>query len=218
MKQIFSLAICLVSVATGFSQSDKYQQAMETNVATLDTVHTTEEWDNIANTFQRIADAEKTQWLPYYYASLSQVMSGYMLNNGQASMNADKTDPKADKAEELINKAEAMSKDNSEIYVVKKMIATLRMMADPQNRYQTYGPAAAEALAKAKELNPDNPRVYMLEGQDKFYTPEQFGGSKTEAKALFEEAMKKFDQFKPQSSIYPRWGLHSTRYLYSQCN
>jgi tetratricopeptide (TPR) repeat protein len=218
MKQILSLIIGLASFTVAFSQSDKYQQAMEANIATLDTVHTSEEWDSIGNAFQRIADAEKTQWLPYYYASLSQVMSGYMVNNGQAAMNSDKTDPKADKAEELLSKAEAISKDNSEIYIVKKMIATLRMMADPQSRYQTYGPAAAEALAKAKELNPNNPRVYMLEGQDKFFTPEQFGGSKTEAKALFEEAMKKFDEFKPESSISPKWGLHSTRYLYSQCN
>ena len=50
------------------------------------------------------------------------------------------------------------------------------------------------------------PRVYLLEGQDKFFTPEQFGGSKTEAKALFEESIKKQETFKPASSIYIRDG------------
>ncbi len=33
---------------------------------------------------------------------------------------ADKVDPLASKAEEMLNKAEALSKDNSEIYCVKK--------------------------------------------------------------------------------------------------
>jgi hypothetical protein len=42
-----------------------------------------------------------------------------------------------------------------------------------------YGPKAQEALETARKLNPNNPRVVdLLEGQDKFYTPEQFGGSK----------------------------------------
>jgi len=30
-----------------------------------------------------------------------------------------------------------------------------------------------------------------MEGQDKFFTPEQFGGSKAEAKILFETGIKK---------------------------
>ena len=47
------------------------------------------------------------------------------------------------------------------------------------NRYMQYGPIAEQALQKAIKLNPENPRIYLLQGQDKFYTPEQYGGSKT---------------------------------------
>ena len=143
---------------------------------------------DLSNSFERIGDAEKTQWLPYYYAALAEVNAAYLVPGKQGM--AETTDPMADRAELLINKADALSKDNSEIYVVKKMIATLRMMADPMNRYMQYGPQAQQALETAKKLNPENPRIYLLEGEDKFFTPEQYGGSKTEAKALFEEALK----------------------------
>jgi hypothetical protein len=85
------------------------------------------------------------------------------------------------------------------------------------NRYMTYGPIANEALETAKKLNPENPRVYLLEGQDKFFTPEQYGGSKAEAKILFETAMKKFETTKPESSIHPSWGLPAVNYFYAQC-
>jgi hypothetical protein len=217
-KFLFSAIVSIVSIAS-FAQSAKYMQAMEAKVPAIDTTRSVDGLKDLANTFERIADAEKTQWLPYYYAALAQINSGYSLIQTKDVMSGGlgtTLDPIADKAESLLNKAEALSKNNSEIYVVKKMIASLRMMADPMTRYMTYGPQAAEALATAKKLNPDNPRPYYLEGQDKLYTPEQFGGSKTEAKKLFEEALKKYDAFKPESSIHPRWGRGATEYFLSQ--
>jgi hypothetical protein len=216
MKNILTSIACLLIVAAASAQSEKYTKAMQAAIANLDSLHTAEGWTDAANTFQRIADAEKTQWLPYYYAALGNVMSGLMSGSSGAAPTPDKIDPLADKAQELISKAEALTKENSEIYCVKKMIATTRMMADPMNRYMTYGPVAAEALQKAKALNPENPRVYLLEGQDKFYTPEQFGGSKTEAKALFEQSLKKYDSYKAESTIHPQWGKSQVLYFLGQ--
>lgn len=217
MKNLFALiAVLCLTIVTVRAQSDKYIKAMKTNIAALDSLKTPESYTDIANSFQRIADAEKTQWLPYYYAAFGFTMTGYMQSNGQMNAGADKVDPLADKAEENIKKAEALAKDNSEIWCLKKMIATLRLMGDPMNRYMTYGPQAAEALQKAKTLNPENPRVYLLEAQDKFYTPEQFGGSKTEAKNLFELSEQKFQTFKPASDIDPTWGLSQVKFFLAQ--
>lgn len=215
MKKQFLLVVLFLIALTSFSQSEKYMKAMEQLVPAVDTTRNADGLTNLANSFQRIADAEKNQWLPYYYAALTNVTAAYMMNMGQLGM-ADKTDPYADKAETLLNKADELSKDNSEIYCVRKMIASLRLMGDPQNRYMTYGPAAEEALVKAKSLNPANPRVTLLEAQDKFFTPEQFGGSKTEAKKLFEEAIKKYETFKPETSIHPTWGMKQAQYFLSE--
>lgn len=219
MKKFLFLSLASFMMGTAFAQSDKYVKAMEPKVAAIDTTHTVAGFTDLANAFERIADAEKTQWLPYYYAALAQVNSGYAMMNGSNVMNGGMTatlDPIADKAENLLNKADALSKNNSEIYVVKKMIASLRMLGDPMSRYMTYGPAASEALETAKKLNPNNPRIYYLEGQDKLFTPEQYGGSKTEGKKLLEEALKKFDASKPESSIAVQWGRPNTQYFLSQ--
>lgn len=215
MKNAIVLAAALFAISTVSAQSEKYLKAMQENVSKLEGLHTAEAWREAGNSFQRIADAEKNQWLPYYYVALSNVMVGLMQGSENQNPNPAVTDPLADKAEEALNKAEALSKNNAEIFIVKKMIATLRMTADPMNRWQTYGPQAAEALQRAKSLDPENPRIYLLEGQDKFYTPEQFGGSKTEAKQLFEQSQKKFESFKPQSTIHPQWGLSQVKYFQS---
>jgi len=219
MKKLF-LALSAISMVTAVSaQSEKYVVAMQSNVIAIDTTRNPEALQELANKFERIAETEKTLWLPYYYAALAQVNMGYSYTGGQTSGGLTaKIDPIADKAEALINKAEALSKNNSEIFVIKKMIATLRMMADPMNRYMQYGPQAQQALETAKKLNANNPRVYLLEGQDKFYTPEQFGGSKTEAKRLFEEALKKYNAHSPASAIDPVWGKRSTEYFLAQAN
>ena len=71
-------------------------------------------------------------------------------------------------------------------------------------------------LDEAKKTNPDNPRVYLLEAQDKYFTPEQFGGSKEEAKVLFEKAQKLYETFKPETSIHPNWGKNQVAYFLSQ--
>jgi hypothetical protein len=205
----------MLITSLGFSQSQKYLQTMGTKIAALDTTRNPEALKEMAHSFERIATAEKTQWEPYYYASLGHINMAYMLvSNG--TPDAAIIDPIADKAENLMLSAEALSAKNAEIFILKKMIASLRFMVDPMTRYMQFGPLAQQALDKAKALDPDNPRVYLLEGQDKFFTPEQFGGSKAEAKKLFEMAAKKFDIHKPASNIAPHWGRNTLTYFLAQ--
>lgn len=214
---LFLLSSCwMVSIV---AQSEKFVKAMEPKVAMLESSgNSADAWKDLANSFERIADAEKTQWTPYYYAAFANVMAGYasLPQDGSFGDNSAIADPYADKAEQLLNKAEEMSKDNSEIYCVRKMIHSLRMMGNAMARYMTEGPKATEALEKAKALNENNPRVYILEGQDKFFTPEQFGGSKEEAKKLFEKAQGIFLVSKPATSIDPQWGRSQVAYFLSQ--
>jgi len=216
-KTIFILTTILAANISFAQMPDKFVKAMESKVAEIDTTHTAQGFTDLANAFERIADAEKNQWLAYYYAAYCNASAGSLIGTGGDMMTskADKTDPYADKADKQISKAEELMKNNSEIYVVKKMIATLRLLGDPMNRYMTYGPEAQAMLDEAKKLNPENPRVYILEAQDKYFTPEQFGGSKEEAKVLFEIAQKLFETFKPETSIHPNWGKSQVAYLLS---
>src|SRR6478672_2866381 len=138
MKKLFLFVAASMLMATAFAQSEKYMKAMQDKVTAIDSTWDEARLKDLSAAFERIGDAEKTQWLPYYYAALCEVNAGlYISQNGQKS--ADKVDPFADKAELLIGKAADLSKDNSEIYVVRKMIANLRMMPGEMERYMKYG-------------------------------------------------------------------------------
>ena len=195
------------------AQSEKYQAAMKQNIDELETAMQKGTMPDLANNFERIAEAEKTQWLPYYYAAYCTVMNAFM------EQDKDKTDGIADKAEQLIKKAEELAGgENSETCVIKSMIASAHMMVDPQSRYMQYGQVSSLNITKAKTLDPNNPRPVYLEGQSKFYTPEQFGGGKAPAKELFIHALEMFDKFKPASDLHPSWGRSTTNYFLAQCN
>ena len=213
MKKILVLFAITVSSTVLFAQSDKYVAAMKKNISMLDSVYQKGNAAELANNFERIGDAEKTQWLPYYYASYCNVINAF------TEKDKTKTDAIADKANQLITKAEEIiGKENSETDVIKSMIASAHMMVDPQTRWQQYGAASSENIEKAKQLDPSNPRPIYLEGQAKFYTPEAFGGGKAVAKPLFEKAIPMFDAFKPESDLHPTWGKSTTEYFLSQCN
>ena len=218
-KIIFSLfAASFFGLAATAQIDEKYTQAMEQKVVAVDTLRKSADLIELSAAFERIAEAEKNQWLAYYYAAYCNATAGLLVGSGGdiTTAKADKTDPYADKAEKQIKKAEEMMKNNSEIFIVKKMVATLRMLGDPMNRYMTYGPEAQAMLDEAKKLDANNPRVYLLEGQDKFFTPQEFGGSKEEAKVLFEKSKQLFETFKPASTVHPNWGKGSLTYFLSQ--
>ncbi|MBE7173560.1 MAG: hypothetical protein INR73_23510 [Williamsia sp.] len=213
MKKLTTVLLLTITTLSLFAQSDKYKAAMQKNISQLDSAITKNTLGELSNNFERIGEVEKTQWLPYYYAAYCTVMNAYM------QQDKSKVDPMADKADALVSKAAGLyGKESSEIYVIRSMIASSRMMVDPQSRWQQYGQASTENINKAKSLDPGNPRPVYLEGQAKFYTPEAFGGGKAPAKELFTKALQLFDTFKPQSELDPTWGKMSAQYFLAQCN
>jgi len=205
-----SFLFILMSLGTFVSsaQSDKYAAAMDKTLHLFDSAKTTADLLSVANTFERIADAEKTQWLPYYYAGLALSTAGW--NDPKMDKDANST-----RINTLCDKAEALDK-NSEIYVLRNMSATQQMMVDPQTRWQTYGMQAGKDLDIATQLNPDNPRIYYLKGESLFNTPVAFGGGKDKAKPMFEKAIALFKTDKPKP-LWPNWGRERAEEELAKC-
>ncbi len=213
MKRIlFSLMAVVGAVFTAQAQSEQFTGAMKQQLGLLDSSST---WSpagmqQAANTFERIADAEKTQWLPYYYAAYCRVNEAFLTENKS------KTDEIIDKAVVNIEKAQTLKGPNSEISCILSLIASARIGVDPMTRGMKYGPESTELLETAQQQDPENPRVFVLKGQNFLYTPEAFGGSKTKAKEMFDLALKKFATFKPESEIAPHWGEAYVKELMKQ--
>jgi hypothetical protein len=204
----FLLFLITFGTLTTSAQSDKYAAAMEKTFHLFDSAKTTADFLSVANTFERIGDAEKTQWLPYYYAGLALSTAGW--NDPKMDKDANST-----RINTLCDKAEALDK-NSEIYVLRNMSATQQMMVDPQTRWQTYGMQAGKDLEMATQLNPDNPRIYYLKGESIMNTPVAFGGGKDKAKPMFEKAIALFKTDNPKP-MWPNWGRERAEEELAKC-
>lgn len=212
MKKYFlSFALALVSL-TAFAQTD-YEKIMKDKIAKIETCKTPEDFQALANDFQRIGSKESSQWLPPYYAALAQIQKGrVMMRNG----NMQDLDGVAAQAEKYLGTAQSLAgADNAEIRLLKKMAYSLRMMVSPQQRYMTDGARAAEELNIAEKLDPANPRIALIKAEDIYFTPEQYGGSKTKGLEMFKDAVAKFNAYKPKTVLDPNWGRGEAEYFLS---
>ena len=157
MKKILSTLILLSVTVFAFSQNPKYVAAMEKNITVLDTTRDAIQLQNLANNFERIANAEKAEWLPNYYIAYCYVNMTY-------AAKGDQIDTYCDKAEKFLHLADSISPNNSEIYTLKAQIASARISVNPMSRGQKYGTISGDFREKAKELDKTNPRPYYLEG------------------------------------------------------
>ncbi len=206
----FILFISLFLVIGSQAQNAKYISLMEQAIATMDTCTKLESLQNVTNLFERIADKEQGEWLPKYYLAYCNSRMAYLVKKNAV-------DDYCDKAEVYITKADSLSPNNSEIYVVKAMMNSARIMVNPASRGSKYGGIAGGLLNKAKTLDESNPRVYLQQGMGMFYTPKMFGGGKDKALPLFETATTKFSTFKPASTIAPNWGAALSIMMADRC-
>ena len=176
MKQV--LVIISMFFAGMVAAQSKYEGAMAKGLEQFKAAKTIEDFNAASAFFERVGDAEKDKWLPYYYAAYSNHLTGWI------NPKADK-DKVAEKSKDLISKAEVIEKNNSEIYCLRQMVAIQQMTVDPMTRWQTYGAESRAALENAIKADPNNPRIYYLNGQTLMNTPEAFGGGKAVAKKLF---------------------------------
>lgn len=208
MKKLFLTTLLMIAVSS-FAQTS-FEKVMNEKISKIATAQTTEDLTAVSNDFVRIGDKEKTQWLPYYYAAHATIEKGRkLMRTGQVA----ELDAIAADAQKNVDKAMELSKDNAELLILQKMIHSLKMMVDPQARFMSEGMLAADALSKAAKLEPENPRISLLKGEDTYFTPEQFGGSKTEGLALLQKSVDQFKVYKPKTALDPTWGKEEAEYF-----
>lgn len=209
MKQII-IVLFFLSFLFNTYADDKYSKAMKQNLEKFDSAKTVEQYLTLSNNFERIASAEKDKWLPYYYASMLNILASF------AEQDKEKKDTYLDKSEMLLSIADSLQPNESEIYTLKGLLGQARMQVDPMNRWMKYGPEADRNFKKAVELDSLNPRPEYLIGVGLFYTPEQFGGGPKVAKPVLEKSLEKYNSFVSKGDFMPNWGRKQVEELLEQ--
>lgn len=212
MKNILLLTLLLIACAApAYSApenggSEKYRATMRKYINLVDTATTEASIMRAANTFERIAAAEKEEWLPAYYAAYSYV------NLAMATADLDKVDIYCDKALQLITAAgEIEDVQESELLCLASLVAVSRIRVDMFVRGLEYSAKAENLLREAGKADADNPRVEYLQSRLIIGRPEQFGGGLAAGLPKLREAAEKFENNPhPENSLLPDWGRKRT--------
>ena len=201
------LAIILFTISVS-GQEDSYTSAMKSTLLQMDQATGAEQYLDCANRFERIASAEKSKWMPYYYASHCLALMSFEESNGE------QRDKILDRAQDLLDQSMELNSDESvksELQVLQAFIYPSRIMVDPMGRGGLYFEKMFASLETAKAQNPDNPRCYFLEGSYKLNIPAEMGGGAEAARPILEQALALFGSFSNPDPLWPTWGEEATR-------
>ncbi len=146
-------------------------------------------------------------WVPAYYLSLL-----YTRLSFNDKKNAD---AHADRAVQWANKSISLQ-TNDENYCALTMAQTGKLVVNPIVRWLSYEKKIFEPLQKAKKINANNPRIYILEASLKMNMPALFGGGCEKNKALLVKARQLLEKQIPDQ-ILPTWGKQSLIDLKKVC-
>lgn len=204
-------ACALLASNFAFATRDKYIETMQKNIETVYTAQSIADIQNAVNAFERIGEAEKTKWEPFYYASFGYVM---MANREK---DAATKDSYLDLSLKSLERAKVLKPNDSEIIALEGFVHMIRVTVDPASRGQQYSGMAFQSFGKAVTMNPENPRALCLLAQMQYGTAQFFGSPTTEACGTLSKALEKFETYKPENVLAPKWGKGMAEGLKTKC-
>lgn len=204
MKNIFFF-LALV-VFSGLTAQSKYEQGME---KAFKLWQDGKPWE-AANLFERIANVETENWLPPFYVAQINVINSFN------EKDVTKLTAQLKKAQDFLNDAKALSKDNAEILVVQAQLYAAWVVFDGQKYGMLYAGKVSELYAKAKKLEPDNPRAAFGKVEWDMGSARFFGQPIEPFCAKMKEALALFDTYQPKGQFYPQGGGAYAKQAYAQ--
>ncbi|RLD29500.1 MAG: hypothetical protein DRI70_02280 [Bacteroidetes bacterium] len=199
MKKILIIAVALISFS-GIGQS-KYKEGM---TKAFDLWKSEKHWE-AANLFERIGQVEMDNWLPPFYVAQINVIYSFGEKDEKALT------AQLNKAQDFINDAKAISKNNSEILVVQAQLYTAWVAFDGQRYGMTYSQKIAQLYNEAYILEPGNPRVASGKVEWDMGTARFFGQDTAPFCEDLAKAVELFTTYEPKGDFYPQGGEEYAR-------
>lgn len=161
--------------------------------------------------FERIAAAEPDAWLPNYYSAQMNSLKTW------GEKDASKVKAQLEKAQNFLNDAMAIEKDNADLLVMQAQILTNWVAFDGMTYGMKYSAKITDLYNKAYALAPNNPMVVLGRAEWNMGSARFFGQDTTPFCKDVEKAIQLFVNFKPESPFHPNWGRERAQQVADTC-
>lgn len=201
------------SIANKNEGSSSYIESMINNINQIEKCKTMEDYNLLCNKFIRIAKAEKSKWLPYYYATQCKIFMSFEEKSDRL-----KKDSYLDEAKVWFDKMINLAPEESEIYSLEAMYYSARLVVDPMNRGQEYSLKSNTSAKKALMLNKNNNRAKFMLIQNQIGFKSFFGNDISsecsQAKGLYDS----WEKHESENQLSPKWGKKSVKEIIDNCD
>lgn len=206
MKKIFLITAILTTAFT-FAQG-QFEQGMTKAFALWKEGKTTE----ASAMFERIASAEKDNWLPNYYVALVNTTASF------GTKDKETVSALLNKAQGALDIIMVKYPQNAEILVMQAMIYTGWVAFDPMTNGMALSGKVMEMYAEAEKIDPNNPRVVFGKAEYEMGGAKFFGTDTKPMCAEVDRSIQLFEKFKPETPFSPKWGLERALATQKECN
>lgn len=173
-------------------------------------------WENQKNAeavqlFERIANAEKDNWLPPYYAATVEIISAFGIKD-EAKLTA-----KLNKAKGFLDSATKISENNPEIIISYALLNTAYIAFDGQKYGMTLSGKNVAIYNKALAIAPNNPRVILSKAEWDMGGAKFFGQPIEPYCKDVKKAIELFKKEKQTIQFYPYNGLDRAEKILQDC-
>jgi tetratricopeptide (TPR) repeat protein len=206
MKHLIMIAIVLISTLT------QAQSNFEKGMQKAFQYWGDNQWEEAENMFERISKAEPEQWLPHYYIAQLNSIKSWSVKE-EVVLKA-----QLDKAQEHLNSAMSISKDNVELLVLQAQVLTNWVAYDGQTYGMKYSAKITELYSKAYAIDAQNPRVVFGKAEWNMGSAKFFGQDTQPFCADIEKSIELFANFKPETAFHPNWGQDRAEASLKNCH
>jgi len=203
---LFIILMTIGSIGTALSQ-DQYEAGMGKAFG----LWTDNKPVEASALFERIAQAEKDNWLPYYYAANTLITASFQTKD------VTKINEMLKKAETFVAKGHDISPDNSELVTLEGLLYTGYVAMDPEAFGMVYSNKIMNLHTRAIKLDAENPRAQLNKVEFEMGAARFFG---TELSTFCDAINATTPLFKNQKKpvpFYPSYGLDRVALLLKDC-
>lgn len=204
-RQFLQFAFILTFAASIFAQENEAVRALMKGKVMMSSGVT--KWDKdvmlqARALFERVTqDKSMAKYAHYYVAYADYRLATYFSqNNGN-----DEAKEYIDDAIQHLEKAIQQDKKFAEALALLSSCYGQKVGLNPMFA-MSLGPKSGQMIETARKLASENPRVVMLYGLGKYFTPAMFGGSKEVALQSMHDAVELFKKWQTDDELAPDWG------------
>jgi len=206
MIRIVTLVVLYLITLTTTAQT-KFEKGMQQAF----TLMQENKLDEAANLFERIGNTETKNWLPYYNLALLKTRTTFGMKDNAV------IEAQLKNATDFVDKADAISPDNSEIYVLKALINVAKVASNPMVYGASLSVPTTDLYKKAIELNKNNPRAHSGLAEFEMGSARFFKQDLTPFCTRLQESIAIYDTFETESKFHPNWGKDRVLEILKSC-